>query len=176
MMVACLGFGLSGSAFWALLACVTLFFSGFNYLEARFPALVSNIAPAGQRGTAMGIFASFQFFGAFLGGLASGALGTWFDQHWLFILASLSCLCWLFMFNQFEDLSQLKRVTLPLKSSQLNPELVSDKLLSSQGVVEVNPVVDKQVVYLKVNQDFDEVAVRKIILNFSSHTTTKPLT
>ena len=30
-----------------------LFFTGFNYLEANFPALVSSIAPAGQKGTAM---------------------------------------------------------------------------------------------------------------------------
>ena len=55
-----------------LLIAAIIFFIGFNYLEANFPAMVSSISPAGKKGTAMGIFASFQFFGAFLGGFLAG--------------------------------------------------------------------------------------------------------
>src|SRR5690606_20122825 len=44
--------------FWPLTAALLLFFTGFNFLEASLPALVSRIAPAGQRGSAMGIYSS----------------------------------------------------------------------------------------------------------------------
>ncbi len=48
------------------------FFIGFNYLEATLPSLVSKAAPPDMKGTAMGVFSTCQFLGAFAGGLAGG--------------------------------------------------------------------------------------------------------
>lgn len=56
------------------LCILTLFFAGFNLLEAKLPSTVSNLFAAQYRGTAMGIFTSFQFLGAFFGGTVTGAL------------------------------------------------------------------------------------------------------
>src|SRR5690606_36071957 len=70
--------------FWPLTAALLLFFIGCNFLEARLPALVSRIAPGGQFGSAMGIYSSSQFFGAFLGGLLGGALMQQFGYAVLF--------------------------------------------------------------------------------------------
>jgi predicted MFS family arabinose efflux permease len=50
-----------------------LFFVGFNYLEATLPSLVSKAVFEGGKGTALGIYSTWQFFGAFAG----GALGGW---------------------------------------------------------------------------------------------------
>lgn len=50
-----------------------LFFVGFNYLEATLPSLVSKMVFAGGKGTALGIYSTCQFLGAFAG----GALGGW---------------------------------------------------------------------------------------------------
>lgn len=72
MGIAFAALAMKDHSWWITTAAVVLFFTGFNYLEANFPSLVSSIAPAGQKGTAMGIYASFQFFGAFLGGMLSG--------------------------------------------------------------------------------------------------------
>src|SRR5690606_14329461 len=55
----------------------TLFFTAFNLLEATLPSLISKVAPAGGKGTAMGVFSTSQFLGAALGGL----LGGWLFQH-----------------------------------------------------------------------------------------------
>lgn len=52
-----------------------LFFTAFNFLEARLPALVSSCIPQEIKGTALGVFSSAQFLGLFLG----GALGGWLD-------------------------------------------------------------------------------------------------
>ena len=59
---------------WAIAATLLVFFTAFNVLEAGLPSLVSRVAPAGSRGMAIGVFASLQFFGTFLGAAAGGYL------------------------------------------------------------------------------------------------------
>lgn len=51
-----------------------LFFMGFNLLEASLPSLISKEAPAAGKGTAMGVYSTSQFMGAFLGGAVGGLL------------------------------------------------------------------------------------------------------
>ena len=60
--------------FAGLLAALVIFFTAFNVLEAKLPALVSRAAPRGARGVATGIFSSVQFLGMFAGGAAGGVL------------------------------------------------------------------------------------------------------
>lgn len=55
-----------------------IFFVGFNYLEATLPSLVSKAVFAAGKGTAMGMFSTAQFLGAFAGGAAGG----WLLEHW----------------------------------------------------------------------------------------------
>lgn len=59
-------------AFW--LVVLTLFFTGFNLLEAKLPSTVSNLFGSQYRGTALGVFTTSQFLGAFLGGSLTGYL------------------------------------------------------------------------------------------------------
>jgi len=54
-----------------------LFFVGFNYLEATLPSLLSKTVSAGSKGTAMGVYSTCQFMGAFVG----GAGGGWLLDH-----------------------------------------------------------------------------------------------
>jgi len=51
---------------------LTLFFAGFNFLEAGLPARLSILADGEARGATLGLFSSSQFFGAFVGGLIGG--------------------------------------------------------------------------------------------------------
>ncbi|NNF52060.1 MAG: MFS transporter [Gammaproteobacteria bacterium] len=60
------------TALWPIIAALAVFFSGFNFLEARLPARMSEIAGPGIRGAALGVFATCQFLGAFVGGLGGG--------------------------------------------------------------------------------------------------------
>lgn len=55
-----------------------LFFVGFNYMEATLPSAVSKTVPAEAKGTAMGVYSTSQFFGAFAG----GAGGGWLLHQW----------------------------------------------------------------------------------------------
>ncbi|MCR6650603.1 MAG: hypothetical protein NVV73_03420 [Cellvibrionaceae bacterium] len=64
--------------FW--LVGLLVFFTGFNLPEATLPSLVSKLAPAGNKGTAMGVYSTCQFLGAASGGIVGGFC----YQHWGF--------------------------------------------------------------------------------------------
>ncbi len=76
--------------------CVLLFFLGFNFLEPIIPSLLTKFAPEERRGTASGIFNTFQFLGTFLGGLLGGIFLK-FNDLYLFLLFSLISPLWILL-------------------------------------------------------------------------------
>lgn len=146
-----------------LLLLVWLFFCGFNYLEANLPAMVSNIAPAGQKGTAMGVYASFQFFGAFSGGVLSGTLSEFFDHQAVFLAATILCLIWWWLLRSLDNLAPVQRYALRYAADRTVNEL-NIALSALSGVSEVNINQDELTVYLKVDaEQFDLPAAKKIL-------------
>lgn len=79
----------------ALLAGVLLFFLAFNFLEAALPSRLSRAAPVASRGTAMGLFATAQFSGAFVGGLLGGVLQNLHGPGGVFAACIFLPLVWL---------------------------------------------------------------------------------
>jgi MFS family permease len=71
-----------------IVTALVIFFTGFNVLEAKLPALVSRAAPREAVGSATGIYSSVQFLGTFVGGAAGGAIA----QHVGFVAVLASCL------------------------------------------------------------------------------------
>ncbi|AGH47386.1 MFS transporter [Paraglaciecola psychrophila] len=145
-----------------LLVLVCLFFTCFNYLEANFPAMVSNISPAGKKGSAMGIYASFQFFGAFMGGVLSGSIGELLGIQWVFGLASILCCIWLLLIRGLQATNRLKRYT--LKTTTQITSMALQQLSELEGVVDITVVPNEQVMYLKAEQDFD-IQQARLVLN-----------
>lgn len=79
---------------WVVLGALTLFFAGFNFLEARLPAQLTLAAPGSDRGAALGIFATAQFLGAFLGGALGGVLLGRFGLAGVFAGSAAIALAW----------------------------------------------------------------------------------
>ncbi len=71
-----------------------VFFAAFNLLEALLPSLVTRTAPAGAKGTAIGIYSSIQFFGAFAGAALSGWLSERYGGESVFLFCALLVLIW----------------------------------------------------------------------------------
>ena len=70
------------------------FFLAFNLLEAAMPSMVSQLTGTTGRGRKMGLYTSFQFLGAFAGGLGGGwLLGFSGDVVTLSVAGSL-CTLW----------------------------------------------------------------------------------
>jgi MFS family permease len=147
----------------ATLLIVAVFFSGFNYLEANFPALVSSISPAGKKGSAMGIFASCQFFGAFLGGVMSGGISNWLGQSALFWLAALICTIWLGIMAGFRGVSTLNRYTISVDKDEHTLAQIEQKLAELSGVIETTANAAEKTIYLKVEKhSFDFLQAKQI--------------
>ncbi len=73
---------------------LVLFFGGFNFLEASLPARLSKKADESSRGASLGVFATAQFLGIFVGGLLGGfflAAGT----QAVFLTCAILCGIWL---------------------------------------------------------------------------------
>lgn len=70
-------------------------FVGINALEAILPATVTRVAPGRLRGTALGIFATCQFLGIFVGGALAGFILSAGGSQAVAILASFCALVWL---------------------------------------------------------------------------------
>lgn len=90
-------FWLLPASFGGVVATLTLFFAGFNFLEALLPSMISRAAPAGGKGLALGTYATGQFVGTFLGGLTGGAAASLFSTHGVFAVGGGLALCWLLL-------------------------------------------------------------------------------
>jgi MFS family permease len=78
------------------LALLFVFFIAFNLLEATLPSLISKLAPAESKGTAMGVYSTSQFLGAFVGGSAGGlALQYWGLDSVFLICGVIASVWWL---------------------------------------------------------------------------------
>lgn len=82
-----------GTSTW-LLGALWLFFTAFNILEATLPSMVSKFAPEEHRGAALGVYATAQFTGAFLGGVTGGAVFGVYGAEGVFIACALVAGSW----------------------------------------------------------------------------------
>jgi MFS family permease len=80
---------------YGIAAGLLLFFIGFNVLEAKLPSIVSKVISVESKGTAMGVYSTSQFLGAFVGGTFGGLIyKLWgITSVYIFIIGVL--LCWL---------------------------------------------------------------------------------
>ncbi|WP_341502849.1 MFS transporter [Gallaecimonas sp. GXIMD4217] len=149
---------------WGLVLALGLFFMAFNYLEATLPALIARIAPAGDKGSAMGIYSSAQFLGAFFGGTLAGTMAEYADIDGVFILAAGLVLIWLLASRGMRHPSNLKSVSLSVEQAFTDEAALIRGLAAVPGVLEVNVVTAEAAIYLKVNTQEFELAKAKAVL------------
>lgn len=88
LALACALLAMSHASLWMIAVALLIFFTGFNTLEASLPSLVSKYAPVDAKGTAVGVFNTCQFMGAFAGGVLGGflydpALENYAETFWV---------------------------------------------------------------------------------------------
>ena len=130
------------------LALLLLFFAAFNLLEASLPSLVSKTAPAGTRGTAMGVYSTSQFLGAFTGGVLGGWILQQHGFEMLFLTLAVLAALWLLVASTMEAPRALSGVVLKYRDGT-NYQL---ELEAIPGVEEIVIVADEQSVYGKIDK------------------------
>ncbi len=137
------------------------FFMAFNLLEASLPSLVSKTAPAGTRGTAMGVYSTSQFAGAFSGGVLGGWAFEAIGIEGLFITLALLAGLWLLIACSMETPRALSGVVLRYRADRdYLPELEA-----IPGVEDVVVVDTEQSVYAKIDKkEVDWTRLRPYLL------------
>ena len=79
----------------SLIAGLVCFFVGFNLLEAMLPSLMTRLSRGYAKGTAIGIYNTFEFAGVFVGGALGGILLGLFGSPGVFAFCVLATLVWL---------------------------------------------------------------------------------
>ena len=134
-----------------LIIALIVFFAAFNFLEANLPSWVSRLAPAGQKGSAMGAFSSSQFAGAFSGGMLGGILLQHFGQTGvLFGAASLALPWWLVSRTLVLPQKTKPKVLNVLVNNNADAEQMALQLTEIAGVEEAVVIVEEQLAYLKI--------------------------
>ncbi len=159
-----LGLMLPGPDEVRVVALLVLYFTAFNVLEATLPSLVSRVAPPQSKGSAMGVYATAQFLGAFLGGATGGwALGQGGPQA-VFGVSALALALWLGVAATMRAPPHLSTRLLavgPLDETQA--DALAARLSAVTGVAEAVVVAEDGVAYLKVDRaTLDEEALTRL--------------
>jgi len=161
LMFSGLGFYLFHSSLVMMVGLLGLFFTAFNLLEATLPSLVAKMAPGERKGTAMGVYSSSQFIGAFTGGLFGGWIQHHFDLAGVFLFCAAVALLWLLLAWGMAEPKYLSNYLLPVGQMPADEAaLLAGRLGQVEGVAEAVVIPEDGVAYLKVDlARFDEASL-----------------
>lgn len=141
-----------GHDVYVVIGAITLFFAGFNIMEASLPSLVTKAAPSGCTGTATGVYSSLQFLGIFVGGVAGGWLNQVDGAAAVFVFAAVLAGLWLVAALTMRQPSHLaSRVVRIGKRAAADAGRLSAQLRQVPGVAEALVVPEEGLAYLKVD-------------------------
>jgi len=142
-----------------------IYFVAFNVLEASLPSLVSRMAPAAGKGTAMGVYSTSQFFGAFCGGVTGGMMYGMFGVAGVFLSGAGIALIWLLICRGMRFPMNLSSQTVSIGSlERTEAETLTRKLGKIRGVEEIMVDPEEGVAYLKVDKSrYDQDAIAALI-------------
>jgi len=143
-----------------------LFFTAFNFLEASLPSLVTKTAPADRKGTAMGVYSSSQFLGAFIGGSVGGWMyGIAGINGVLMLSAGLAALWWLLAVTM-QSPSYLSSMVIAVQGlNEAEAAALATKLVTVPGVAEAVVIAEEDEAYLKVdNRILDREKLSQLIV------------
>ena len=165
MLLAQLGLAVGIAHFWGIVGSLFFYFVAFNLLEASLPSLISKLAPASAKGTAMGVYNTSQALGLFFGGAFGGWLAQHHGFHAVFLFSVILMAAWL--------LASLSMVSPPAIKTRMfrvgampaeQAALLKAQLAAVAGVVEAVVLAEEGVAMLKVSlKGWDETAARILL-------------
>ena len=166
MLGAQLLFASSVSHFWGIVVSLSAYFIAFNVLEASLPSLISKIAPAASKGTAIGVYNTAQSLGVFIGGTLGGYLSHYHGFASVFVFCSVLMGLWLVFAISMQTPPAVKSKMYHVEElSAAAAKKLSRSLAKLAGVREAVVLADEGLVILKVDmqQAFDESEAMRLI-------------
>jgi predicted MFS family arabinose efflux permease len=163
MAVVHLGFVMAYRDFWMVVILLTLFFVAFNVLEASLPSLITKLAPAHARGTALGVYNTTQALGLFVGPWIGGWIAKNFGVAQVFVFGFVLFALWVVVAWPMRAPGDLERRNFPLGKAA-DPIALREGLARLRGVREVTVSADEGVARLTFYRGMlDEQAVMKLV-------------
>ncbi|HEX5636004.1 MAG TPA: MFS transporter, partial [Gammaproteobacteria bacterium] len=156
-----------GHTVWHVALALVIFFTAFNLLEASLPSLIAKMSPADRKGTAMGMFSTSQFLGAFAG----GAMGGFSFQHWgatgVYWMCLLVLIVWLFLAGTMKNPRYVSTYLLNIgKIDPADTQSMVARLVKVPGVAEASVEAGEGIAYLKVDlHALDEAKLLQYSIN-----------
>jgi len=145
--------GISQFSFYPLMFAFLLFFIGFNFLEAVQPSLVAKYSDVNNKGTAMGVYSTSQFFGIFVGGAVGGLVLQQWGISGVFIFGAIMSALLLLVALSLPQPDFYKSQILKLKDEWLSDfEKTTQQLLAIKGVKQVAISAEEGTAYLKIDK------------------------
>lgn len=156
---------LNHQSLWGTAGALLVFFTAFNLLEASLPSLISKIAPVGAKGTAIGVYSSTQFLGAFIGASVGGYLYQHYGVYAIAALCAVLLVTWLFLAVTMKAPAAVRSKMYHVEEMDTNRASgLSRELAALPGVYEALVLANEQVAYLKVDlSGFDEEKVVQLL-------------
>lgn len=169
MLAAQIAFALNIHVFWGIVASLFVYFVAFNILEASLPSLISKMAPAAYKGTAMGVHNTAQSFGMFLGAVMGGYLSHKIGYSAVFVFCAVLMGVWLLLAFGMKTPPSIKTKMYHVdKLDAAKASLLSAKISQIAGVYEVVAIAAESTMIVKINNQQGKeafAAVEQDILN-----------
>ncbi|CDH22914.1 MFS transporter [Xenorhabdus bovienii] len=140
-----------GSHLWGIFAGIQVFFLAFNIMEAILPSLISKEAPAGYKGTAMGVYSTSQFLGVALGGFLGGMLYELQGASLVFMGGIVLTALWFIISLTLRQPPYVSSIRIVLPEQLNNPDILEKKILSQAGVKDIVIALEELSAYVKVD-------------------------
>lgn len=138
----------------AVLGGLFIFFVAYNVLEATLPSLISRMAPVDAKGTAMGVYSTSQFLGAFIGGAFGGWSHGTFGISGLFYVCAAVMLLWLLLaWGQRMPGTGSSMMFHVDAAAVQDGRALEQKLLAIDGVLEARVSIEENTVFLRVDRE-----------------------
>lgn len=120
-------------------------------MEALLPSLISKEAPAGYKGTAMGIYSTSQFLGVAIGGALGGWVDGLFDSQTVFLAGALLSMVWLLVAGSMQEPPYVSSLRIAIPEGVTPDASLQARLLATSGVSEVLVVAEERSAYVKID-------------------------
>ena len=118
------------------------------------PSLMSRLAPGQSKGSALGVYNTFQFLGVFIGGALGGWLFGLFGGSGVFIFTAVAVLTWLILVVVAAAPKLLESRTVNLENAEERDfSLLVAQFRGFAGVHEVILLPGENIAYLKVDPE-----------------------
>ena len=146
-----------------ILLMLFIYFAAFNLLEASLPSWLSKVCPVGNRGTAMGVYSTCQFLGAFAGGILGGFALANLGVEGLFLLLAVMLLFWCLLACTM--ISPKPVQTLILQVGETKADDFVKSISNIVGVEDILLIEGEDLAYVKVDKTLIDLDTMQPFLN-----------